>query len=304
MPPFPTRRPTPTVRRPSPARRLRLDPMECRLTPATAGFTVPTDPVPEGSPVVLTAPTNDATATYQWKAFAGTDTNATPLTTGTAADFSFTPPDNGTFTVTLAVTDAAGTVSDTETVTAFNVPPTASITTTSGSLDTVPGLPVTFTLGATDPSSADTLAGFTFNVNWDGDPQTDLQILPGQPTTFTHTFTDLGTATVTVTATDKDNGTSAPATLTLQVKTAALVGDLLAVGGTDGADNFNLIPGGAGKIKVLSGGKSVGTFAGASRIAVFGLGGNDNIHLAGSIRAAADAGRRRRQRPAQGGEGE
>src|SRR3954452_10771360 len=141
---FSIRRPTTTVRR------LRLDPMECRLTPAVAGFTVPTDPVPEGSPVALTAPTNDASATYQWNVFAGTDTTATPIATGTAATLAFTPPDNGTFTVTLAVTDSVGTANDTETIMAVNVPPTASVTAPAV---TVPGLPATFTLGATDPSS-------------------------------------------------------------------------------------------------------------------------------------------------------
>jgi PKD repeat protein len=272
-------------------RRLRLDPMECRLTPATAGFTVPTEPVPEGSPVMLTAPANDASATYQWNAYAGTDTTAAAIATGTDANFTFTPPDNGTFTVTLSVTDSAGTATDTETITADNVPPTATIT---GAGVSVPGLPVTFTLGATDPSPVDQAAGFTFNVDWNGDGTVDQTVTGPAGTTVSHTFGTTGSDTVTVTATDKDGGTSAPASTTVQVKTAALVDDflnpghkLLAVGGTDGADNFNLIPGGSGGIKVLSGGKSVGTFAGASRISVMGLGGDDNIHLAGSIRTVA-----------------
>ena len=277
------------VRRP--ARRLRLDPMECRLTPAIATFTVPTSPVPEGSPVALTAPTNDAAATYQWNAYAGTDTTVTPIATGTAATFTFTPPDNGTFTVTLSVTDSAGTATDTETITAVNVAPTASIT---GSSVTVPGLPATFTLGATDPSPVDQAAGFTFTIDWDGNGTVDQTVTGPAGTTVTHTFAGTGADPVTVTATDKDDGTSAPATLSVQVKTAAIVDDflnpghkLLAVGGTEGADSINLIPGGAGGTKVLVGGQSVGTFAGAGRIAVFGLGGDDNIHLAGSIRTPA-----------------
>jgi Ca2+-binding RTX toxin-like protein len=286
---FSFRRPAPTSRR-NLGRRLRLDPMESRLTPATATFTVPTQPVPEGAPVMLTAPTNDASATFQWNAFTGTDTTATPIATGTDANFTFTPPDNGTFTVTLSVTDSAGTATDTETITAFNVPPTASVTASPVS---VPGLPVTFTLGATDPSPVDQAAGFTFNINWgDGTPDQTVTGLSG--TTVMHTFTGTASDTVTVTAMDKDGGVSQPVSTSVTLKTAALVPDflnpgkmLLAVGGTDGPDNFNLVPGGHGGIKVLMGGKSVGTFAGASRIAVFGLGGDDNIHLAGSIRTPA-----------------
>ena len=287
---LPRRRPALTSRRTPPVR-LRLDPMECRLTPATATFTVPTEPVPEGSPVELTAPAgNDPAATYQWNVYAGTDTTATPIATGTDANLSFTPPDNGDYTVSLTVTDPdSTTATDMETITAFNVPPTASVT---GSSVSVPGLPVTFTLGATDPSPVDQAADFTFNIDW-GDGTTD-QVTGPAGMTFTHTFATTGSDTVTVTATDKDGGVSQPVSTTLQVKTAALVDDflnpghkLLAVGGTDGADSFNLVPGGSNRIKVLMGGKSVGTFAGAGRIAVYGLGGNDTIHLAGSIRTPA-----------------
>lgn len=286
---FPRR---PHSSRRSPARaRLRLDPMECRLTPAAATFTVPTDPVPEGTAVQLSAPANDASATYQWAVYAGTDTSVTPLATGTDVTFSFTPPDNGTYTVTLSVTDSAGTATDSHTVTAVNVPPTATVT---GPAVSVPGLPVTFTLGATDPSSADATAGFTFRIDWNGDGTVDQTVLPGQPTTVTHTFTATGTATVIVTATDKDGGTSSPATAAVSVRAAALVPDalnpgqqVLAVGGTDRADNINLVPAGRDGIKVLVGGKSAGTFGGAGRVAVYGLGGNDNIHLAGSIRLPA-----------------
>ena len=160
-------------------------------------------------------------------------------------------PDNGTFTVTLAVTDAAGTVTDTETITAANVPPTATIT---GPAVTVPGLPATFTLGATDPSPVDQAAGFTFNIDWDGNGTVDQTVTGPAGTTVTHTFGGTGADTVTVTATDKDGGTRTRPRLTVQVKTAALVDDflnpgqkLLAVGGTDGADNFNLVPGGSGR---------------------------------------------------------
>ena len=192
---------------------------------------------------MLTAPANDASATFQWNVYSGTDTTVTPIATATDATLSF-PPDNGTFTVTLSVTDSAGMATDTETITAFNVPPTASVT---GSAVSVPGL------RSRSPRCDRPVHGRSggrvhvqhrLGQQWDGG-----QTVTGPAgTTVTHTFATTGTDTVSVTATDKDGGVSATATLSLQVKIGGPGGrpaqpgqELLAVGGTDGADNFNLI---------------------------------------------------------------
>jgi Ca2+-binding RTX toxin-like protein len=94
---------------------------------------------------------------------------------------------------------------------------------------------------------------------------------------------------------DKDDDTSAPATFNVEIRTAALIDDplnpnkkLLAVGGTEGDDKILLNPAGSsGRINVFVGAKRVGTFGLAQRIAVYGLGGNDNIQLAGSLRIPA-----------------
>src|SRR5262249_33401936 len=193
---------------------------------------------------------------------------------------------------TDGATDATGghTATDTETFTATNVAPTATLT---GPPVTVPGQAVSFTLGATDPSTVDTDAGFTFKINW-GDGTADQTVTGKSGIVVTHTFMTTGTNTVTLTATDKDNGTSLPVTQTVGVQTGALTDDtlnpghkLLAVGGTAGDDTIKLIPGGAGKIRVQVNGESQGAFGPAGRIAVFGLAGNDDIHLAGSIRIPA-----------------
>ena len=284
-----------SLRRPaSITRRLRLDPMESRVNPShTVDITAPALTGTEGTAVEFTSTVTGATTpTYEWTV----TRDGSEFATGTTPDFSFTPDDNGNYVVTLEVTDTetaddgtttTHTMTDTETFVATNVAPTATIT---GPSVTVPGMPSSFNLGATDPSTVDTAAGFTFEIDWDGNGTVDQTVLPGESTTVTHTFLTTGANTVRVTATDKDDGTSDPATFAVEVKTAALIDDplnpgqdLLAVGGTDGADRFNIVPGG----KVLFNGTTVGRFAGAERIAVFGLGGDDNIHLAGSIRIPA-----------------
>ncbi|HVK09523.1 MAG TPA: PKD domain-containing protein, partial [Gemmataceae bacterium] len=236
-------------------RRLRLDPMECRVNPSHTVTIVATDLTgPEGTEVALTSDVTGAVAPiYTWSV----TRDGAEFATATTEDFTFTPDDDGTYVVTLSVADTGAdpadptgenhTVTDTETITATNVAPTATV---SGPTTSVPGLPVTFTLGATDPSEVDEEAGFEFQIDWDGDGTTDETVTGPAGTTVTHTFAGTGTNTVTVTATDKDDGTSAPVTLAVAVKTAALIDDplspgdqLLAVGGTDGADSIQLIPG-------------------------------------------------------------
>ena len=274
-------------------RALRLDPLEGRDNPShTVAIAAPSLTGPEGSPVALTATVDGATSpTYQWTV----TRDGTEVATGTTADFTFTPNDNGTFLVTLAVTDTTTgtdgtatteTVTDTETITATNVAPTVDVV---GPAVTVPGLPTTITLNATDPSTADQAAGFTFAIDWDGNGTVDQTVTGPSGTTVTHTFATTGSGTVSVTATDKDGGTSTADTLAVEVKTAALVDDplnpgqkLLAVGGTAGADKINIVPG----TKVTVNGEKF-RFGAAGRIAVFGLGGDDNIHLAGAIRVPA-----------------
>ncbi|HKA06537.1 MAG TPA: hypothetical protein VKD71_04715, partial [Gemmataceae bacterium] len=287
-------------RRSSSTRRLRLDEMESRLTPALAVAIEPPPLLtgPEGSVVTFNSNVTDATtATYAWTVVLTRNGVSTPFATGTDSSLTFTADDDGTFDVTLVVTDTGApgnpTATATETFTATNVPPTATIS--AGSSVTVPGQPASFTLGATDPSSVDTAAGFTYSIDWNSDGTFDQTVTGGTSVTVSHIFTSTGSVTVKAAAMDKDGGTSDPVSTTIDVKTVALMNDplnsghmLLAVGGTDGADNISIIPGGgSGTFKVFVNGVSQGSFKGAERIAAYGLGGDDNIHLAGSIRVPA-----------------
>lgn len=120
---------------------------------------------------------------------------------------SHTYADNGTYTVTLRATDAAGqTAQDTAVVTVGNVAPSASA---SGPYAGASGLTIAFSSTVTDPSPADRAAGFTYL--WDfGDGATSTQQAPG------HAYTRAGSYTVRLTVRDKDGGTTT-------VQTTALV---------------------------------------------------------------------------------
>src|SRR5581483_5475698 len=99
--------------------------------------------------------------TYAWSVTKNGVAYTLPVGTVTnAANFTFTPNDNGTYVVTLAATDKdSGTGSTSRTINVTNVVPTAFIT---GPTEGVPGQARPFTLSASDPSSVDQASNFTF----------------------------------------------------------------------------------------------------------------------------------------------
>jgi Ca2+-binding RTX toxin-like protein len=208
--------------------------------------------------------------------------------TGASPTFSAAGLDGpSTRTIALRVIDNVGAATiATTSLTVNNVPPTASVT---GDTFGVPGLPRSFTLSATDPSNADTAAGFTFHVTF-GDTGTQ-NVLPGDPLTISHTYTAEGTYTVTVTATDKDGGVSLPATQTIVIKSAGILPDptdstktALYIGGTNGNDTIKVIQHGkTGNYEVTINGQSKGTFSPTGRIIIFGQAGNDDISVPNSV---------------------
>jgi Bacterial Ig-like domain/Right handed beta helix region len=170
----------------------------------------------EGALVSLTAAVNDPNPTFgspsfDWHVVAS---NGQTIADGTSQNFSFTPNDNGTYTVTYAVTDAAGNVGSTQDIIQItNVAPTASLSTNIA--PGTEGAAIDLTASATDPSTADTAAGFIYN--WTitkqrgaGPATTYLTGSFGPAATADINFTpdDDSTYVVTVTATDKDGGIS------------------------------------------------------------------------------------------------
>jgi Ca2+-binding RTX toxin-like protein len=185
----------------------------------------------------------------------------------------------GTRTVRARITDKDGGHNDYNTsISILNVAPTANL---SGPTTGVRGQPRQFTFVATDPSSADQGAGFTFFVNW-GDGSTE-QLNGPSGSVWEHTFTGAGSFVIQVAAKDKDGGIGATASHTVAISAIALQGDTLVIGGTDANDIILVHPGGGRDgIKVHLNG-AVQTFTDVERVVVFGQDGNDLIQVTESV---------------------
>jgi hypothetical protein len=190
-----------------------------------------------------------------------------------------------TFNVQVQVDDGHGSVvtSVATTLTLNNTPPTAGLSGPSDGYNGVQGQTRTFTLTATDPSSADTTAGFTYNVNWgDGKSTTTAAGQSGAGTQVSHAYALAGSYTISVTATDKDGGVSGAATVTDKIQVAEQQGNNLVVGGTSGNDAFIFTPGSAGTLQVTVNKQSAGTFTPPGPIDVFGYAGTDKVTINGT----------------------
>jgi hypothetical protein len=184
--------------------------------------------------------------------------------------------DNGTYTVTLSVSDGFNVTTSSLTVTVLNVPPTAAV---SGPADAVPGQSRTWTFSASDPSPVDQAAPFTYQITW-GDGSTQTVQGPGSGVQVAHTFAAAGSYGVSATATDKDNGTGPAAGQAVTVVPAELQGGDLLVGGTTGDDTITIQPADAsGTVDVVINGQDQGTFVPTGQVVVYGQAGNDLIQV-------------------------
>ena len=141
-------------------------------------------------------PDGDA-ITYAWSFGDGT--------TGTSVNPSHAYVDNGTYTVTLTVTDSRGAASSpvTTSATIANVAPAVN----AGANQTaIVGSPITVSATFSDPGVSD--APWAYAFEWgDGSPRTTGSTTSRTgPVSATHTYTKVGTYTVRVTVTDKDGG--------------------------------------------------------------------------------------------------
>src|SRR5207247_2633297 len=171
-----------------------------------------------------------------------------------------------------SVTDDANTTAAPDaTFAVVNVAPTAGVSgPTTGNF----GQSLTFTLTATDPSTVDAAAGFSYNIDWNNDGTVDQTIAAtannGAGVTVDHTFSLPGPNTFSVTATDKDGGASAPVTQTVTLTNGVtLVNGVLTIAGTNGGDAIFIIPKGKPTaqnttVRVFMNGQNMGTFSGVN----------------------------------------
>jgi RHS repeat-associated protein len=225
--------------------------------------------------------------------------NGALFASGATADIRFTPDDDGTYVVTLLVTDKdSGIGTASAAITVFNVAPAVSL---GGPADGVRGQARTFLLGASDPSPIDQAAGFTYAIDWNGDGTTDQTVSGPSGMPVEHVFPESGTYAVRVTATDKDGGVSAVVTHTITVTAMAVQDDplnpgqrVLVIGGSVGDDKIKVQPKGPDSLKVKLNEKDFDvklreTFGPPiDRIVVYGQAGDDDIEVAGSIDLAAE----------------
>jgi hypothetical protein len=185
---------------------------------------VPASPVNEGDLVSLASTVNDVLAdanpTYAWSVTKDGDAFAT----GSNATFDFTPDDNGTYAVTLTVTDKdGGATTETATVTAVNVAPTADVT-GEPIVQTFEGTAVTLSADVTDVGSADTFT-YAWSLKKDGD-SIDISALTTDAQTFTFTPTDNGSYLATVVVTDDDSGTVTSSSSVIAIDNAEPTGSI------------------------------------------------------------------------------
>jgi hypothetical protein len=172
--------------------------------------------VAEGGTTPLSATGADANGdglTYAWDL----DNNGTFETSGQSPTFAAGTLDGpSSHTVTVRVSDGASSATDTATVNITNVAPSATL---NAPATTFAGFPFTISLsGATDPSAADTAAGFTYAFDCGSGYG-----LFGTASSTSCPTSDVGTRTVRASIRDKDGGTrEVTATVNVVVTTQSL----------------------------------------------------------------------------------
>ncbi len=232
---------------------------------------------PEGTAIHLHPATTQFQWVYDWSVFR-VGAGSTPVASGPNASFSFAPDDNGIYEVRLRVTDTQFNVSGTG-VRIFTVTNVAPTTTISGPAKVAPSRSAAFAITATDPSAADTSAGFTYHIEW-GDG-TSQDIVPGASATVNHAYANDGAFTARVTARDKDGAVGSIAIHDIAVRTVDLEGNVLVIHGTDVDDVIRICRIDAvGNLKVHVNAKVFGPYQ-AARIMIYAAAGNDRAELVG-----------------------
>ncbi|MGC4031518.1 MAG: PKD domain-containing protein [Tepidisphaeraceae bacterium] len=185
----------------------------------TAGITNAPTTADEGDTVSVGSSITDAgdadTFTYAWSVTKDSQPYAVNTPTS-AAGFSFVPTDNGSYEITLLVTDKDGATDSITSapITVSNVAPTATLTAPETGTE---GSALNFTVAASDAGSDDTQT-YLWNVTKDGQAY-NLNGATDDTTTFAFTPDDNGSYEISVTVSDNDGG-SVTKTATINVLNA------------------------------------------------------------------------------------
>lgn len=270
--------------------------------PSIVSFTVTTPEANrvEGSPLTATVTFTDpgrvgngGTETYRvtWTV---TGTNGQTETFESIADgsgpvaYTFTPSDNGKYDIAVSVTennaDAATAVQTLAGIAVANVAPTVDFAgPTSGLINDS----LTFVLTAADAGPLDRAANFTFQIDWNGDGIVDQTLVAPSGTAVSHAFETAGLHTVRVTATDKDGAAGSPVAVVVDVIPAENKLNVLTIYGTNKSDDILVRMTNAGLVWELNKSR-FGPLSGIDKIVIFGLNGNDDIRVEGSVTIPAE----------------
>ena len=171
----------------------------------------------EGTPVTLVAVITDPGAndplTIRWTVVAS---NGQVIAQGIGDSFTFTPLDNGTYTLTVTATDEDAAVGTDQVVIAVtNVRPTLTLT---GPSTIDEGTLYRLVLGPSSDSGTDSVT--QYRISWgDGSP-VEVFTVPGE---VAHLFVNQGSPTINVTLVDEDGTHVDVASKTLTVRNVAAV---------------------------------------------------------------------------------
>ena len=247
-----------------------------------------------------------AVATNNARQLRGADPSGFSFMQSGYETFSFTFPTTGTYTIGIGIVDGVNfssnsgllldnvrligdafpvgvltrqTVGGAREFGNYSVP----VASVAGPPSGVRGQGLSFTLGATDAYPPDQAAGFTFDIDWDGDGTFDQTVTGLDGTKVKHTYPTTGTYTVFVRATDQHGTVSELASDTIPIGIAELQVDpsdpsktALAVGGTLGNDEIIIqkLPAG---LRVTIDDVPYGTFSPTGRLIVYAQAGDDHV---------------------------